>query len=156
MANVVANIDRAATVFAKKRLNARAYVNHRSFPNSIKNSIEEYYEFLWKRQKGLAEEEVFEMLPSSLSLAARMEISNRMLRNSALLKKIDSSFLRGVAQCLSSRILLPKLFVWRIGQVGRELFFVKKGRVEILGMSTSGRRADVQIVTYKDEVGPLP
>eukprot|EP00761_Pharyngomonas_kirbyi_P014756 gb/GECH01014786.1/.p1 GENE.gb/GECH01014786.1/~~gb/GECH01014786.1/.p1 ORF type:complete len:809 (+),score=184.27 gb/GECH01014786.1/:1-2427(+) len=136
--SLVANVDRSAALFRARMDAINDYMKYRQLPNSIQDRVRLYYTYLWKSRKGLNEEEILRDLPSYLRMAVSMHLNKDIVEKvplfqDAINKGTNSNrFIGSVLMCLKPRVALPHAQIVRKGEIGREMFFITRGNVEIL------------------------
>ncbi|NXI58704.1 CNGB3 protein, partial [Chloroceryle aenea] len=119
--------------------NTVSYMNTYSIPKLVQNRVRTWYEYTWESQGMLDESELLEQMPLKMQLAIAIDV------NFAIVNKVDFNQLQLFSQgCdtqmiydmllrLKSIVYLPGDFVCKKGEIGREMYIIKQGEVQVLG-----------------------
>jgi CRP-like cAMP-binding protein/voltage-gated potassium channel Kch len=151
-ASLVENLDATAASFRKKMDYLGQYMAHRNIPQKLDVRIREYNDYLWTRQKGLAEEQVWLTLPAHLRNEIAYFLAKDMLKKVPMFKKLPENVAREICRCLEPRICSPQDYIFLAGELGAEMIFLFKGTADIVSDSSADgrRRKETVLKTVSD------
>lgn len=132
MANLVANLDAQAQEFRKKIDAINEYMRFREIPEHLQNRVRSYFDYVWARNKGLDEQLILEELPQPLRVDLRLFLHRQVLETVPLFQGADSGFLNQIVMMLEPMVAAPGDYIIRFGDVGKEMFFISKGKVNVV------------------------
>eukprot|EP00002_Diphylleia_rotans_P032087 TRINITY_DN6709_c0_g1_i5.p1 TRINITY_DN6709_c0_g1~~TRINITY_DN6709_c0_g1_i5.p1 ORF type:complete len:595 (+),score=101.23 TRINITY_DN6709_c0_g1_i5:92-1876(+) len=133
MTSIVQAMDRSANRYREKLDDLEEYIAYRKLPSKLKQRILSYYQVLWARSRGIDESKIVQDLPSSLRAAIAMYLNRPLLKKCPLFKDCTTpGFINSVVVHLSPVVALPGEYVIRQGEIGREMFFVRKGELKVI------------------------
>ncbi|XP_036120346.1 cyclic nucleotide-gated cation channel beta-3 [Molossus molossus] len=110
-----------------------AYMNTYSIPKSVQSRVRTWYEYTWDSQRMLDESELLKTLPHAMRSALALDMNLSILSNVELFKGCDTQMLCDMLLRLKSTIYLPGDFICKEGEIGKEMYVVKQGEVQVLG-----------------------
>lgn len=133
VANILSKRDPAKMHYMDNMSRLRAIVRNRGLSDELQNKIREYYEYVWENRLGGFEEEKFLTgLPQGLRSEAEMELKKHLIEKISLINHGGEDFIKAVALYLHHVIYTPEEYIFRAGDTGREMFFLIRGRLEVL------------------------
>ncbi|XP_073406639.1 cyclic nucleotide-gated channel beta-3 isoform X1 [Dendrobates tinctorius] len=109
------------------------YMNTNKIPRQIQNRVRSWYEYTWDSQGMLDESELLEQMPVKMQLAIAMDVNLAIVNNVELFKGCDHQMIQDLLLKLKSIVYLPGDFVCKKGEIGREMYIIKQGAVQVLG-----------------------
>lgn len=79
-----------------------------------------------------SEENVLTGLPPAIQLRLALLLNRELVKNIPLVKQLELNTIVGLMQTLSSTMYMPGEYVFKAGEKGDHLYFVKNGRLEVL------------------------
>ncbi|KAG9478702.1 hypothetical protein GDO78_012389, partial [Eleutherodactylus coqui] len=79
------------------------------------------------------ESELLEEMPTKMQLAIAMDVNLAIVSNVELFKGCDNQMIHDLLLKLKSTVYLPGDFVCKKGEIGREMYIIKQGAVQVLG-----------------------
>lgn len=137
VAAILANIDPAKTHYLERMEHLGAFLRYRRIPGPLQQRIRDYYRYLWESRRLYDEDEVLERLPSSLRTEVALHLRRDLVAGVPLFRGADEIFVRDVALQMESEVALPGDEVIRAGRAGNEMYFISRGRVEVVGADGS-------------------
>ncbi|XP_069587678.1 cyclic nucleotide-gated channel beta-3 isoform X2 [Ranitomeya imitator] len=110
-----------------------SYMNTNKIPRQIQNRVRSWYEYTWDSQGMLDESELLEQMPVKMQLAIAMDVNLAIVNNVELFKGCDHQMIQDLLLKLKSIVYLPGDFVCKKGEIGREMYIIKQGAVQVLG-----------------------
>ncbi|XP_072900542.1 cyclic nucleotide-gated channel beta-3-like [Hemitrygon akajei] len=113
--------------------NTVAYMNTYSVSRYIQNRVRKWYEYTWESQGQLDVSEMMEGMPVKMQLAIAIDQNYEIVSNVDLFKECDQQMIYDMLLRLKSVVYLPGDFVCKKGDIGKEMFIIKSGQVQVLG-----------------------
>ncbi|SCC90892.1 Uncharacterized protein SCG7109_BV_00020 [Chlamydiales bacterium SCGC AG-110-M15] len=132
MASLVANIDAVAQAYRQKMDSINNYMRLREIPVELQKRIRRYYDYVWSRNKGLSEVNLLSDLPAPLYTELKLFLHREVLQKVPLFHEADSVFLSALVKILQPVSSAPGDFIINEGEIGREMYFISRGNVEVL------------------------
>lgn len=132
MATLLTNIDVARAGHTKRVEAVTAFMKDHDVSPELQLRVQDYFSYLWEAQKGGDSQEILSHLPESLQVELSLQLNRRIIETVPLFEGASESFIRDLVSHLRARIYTPGDYVVRYGEVGSEMFFIHKGRVEVV------------------------
>ncbi|KAM9690438.1 cyclic nucleotide-gated channel beta-3 [Dama dama] len=110
-----------------------AYMNTYSIPKIVQNRVRTWYEYTWASQRMLDESDLLETLPTTMQLALTVDVNFSIISKVDLFKGCDTQMIYDMLLRLKSIVYLPGDFVCKKGEIGKEMYIIKQGEVQVLG-----------------------
>jgi CRP-like cAMP-binding protein len=133
VAVILANLDPRRAKHFERLEELSAFMSYRNIPPELRARIADYYRYLWRNRLDQDESEVLDRLPPSLRMEVSLHMKRDLLQAVPLLAGASEDFLRDVALDLEPVSFLPGDQVIRAGSPGRDMYFVSRGSVEVIG-----------------------
>ena len=132
IANLIANIDIAKSQHKEKVDKMNSFLKYHTVPESLSIKINDYYDYLWESRRGYEELDVINDLPISLKTSVSIQINRDMIEKVPIFKGAKGAMLEEIILNLEPTIYTPKDHVVRAGDIGYDMFFIKKGSVDVI------------------------
>ena len=135
IANLVANLEGAKAVFREKADEIEKFLHTYKLPPSLKRRARHYYQYVWETQKGYNQQTIIDDLPSTLRQEVSSFLKLRFVSMCPFFEFCDHALAKALAYSLKSRVYSPGDVVVHEGELGREMFFIQSGTVEMISAS---------------------
>lgn len=132
IASLASNLDAARASFFNRIEAISQYLHSRHVPAQLNEQVRNYYEYLWAHHRGVKEEALFEDLPPSFRLNLLLHLTKDLLEKVPLFKYCSPVLRNVLLLALKPQTYAPGVLIARAGEVGKEIFFLSHGKVEIL------------------------
>ncbi|XP_028289715.1 cyclic nucleotide-gated cation channel beta-3 isoform X2 [Gouania willdenowi] len=109
------------------------YMNSYHIPQKVQNRIKTWYDYTWKSQGMLDEQELLVQLPTKMRLDIAVDVNYSIVSKVALFQGCDRQMVFDMLTRLKSVVYLPGDFVCKKGEIGREMYIIKQGEVQVVG-----------------------
>ncbi|XP_039769519.1 cyclic nucleotide-gated cation channel beta-1 isoform X2 [Ornithorhynchus anatinus] len=109
------------------------YMNFYKIPTSVQNRVKTWYEYTWHSQGMLDESELMEQLPDKMRLDIAVDVNYDIVSKVALFQGCDRQMIFDMLKRLRSVVYLPNDYVCKKGEIGREMYIIQAGQVQVLG-----------------------
>lgn len=114
--------------FEQRSNDTAKFLDYRKFPPDVRERIMLYFKDLWARQKGVDEQKVLSLLPSTLQQEVALYVKGAMLFTS-LFSTCDPTFAKAVTIVLRPELFMPGDLVVQQGERGRSMYLINEGSV---------------------------
>ncbi|XP_043351176.1 cyclic nucleotide-gated cation channel beta-1 [Dermochelys coriacea] len=109
------------------------YMNFYKIPKSVQNRVKTWYEYTWHSQGMLDESELMVQLPDKMRLDIAIDVNYDIVSKVALFQGCDRQMIFDMLKRLRSVVYLPNDYVCKKGEIGREMYIIQAGQVQVLG-----------------------
>ncbi|KAM4012775.1 cyclic nucleotide-gated channel beta-1 [Anomaloglossus baeobatrachus] len=109
------------------------YMNCYKIPRSVQNRVKMWYEYTWQSQGMLDESELMVQLPDKMRLDLAIDVNYNIVSKVVLFQGCDRQMIYDMLKRLRSVVYLPGDYVCKKGEIGREMYIIKAGEVQVLG-----------------------
>ncbi|CAN0019181.1 unnamed protein product [Rangifer tarandus platyrhynchus] len=109
------------------------YMNFYKIPKSVQNRVKTWYEYTWHSQGMLDESELMVQLPDKMRLDLAIDVNYDIVSKVALFQGCDRQMIFDMLKRLRSVVYLPNDYVCKKGEIGREMYIIQAGQVQVLG-----------------------
>ncbi|XP_073736328.1 cyclic nucleotide-gated channel beta-1 [Callorhinus ursinus] len=113
--------------------NTVKYMNFYKIPSSVQNRVKTWYEYTWQSQGMLDESELMVQLPDKMRLDLAIDVNYNIVSKVALFQGCDRQLIFDMLKRLRSVVYLPNDYVCKKGEIGREMYIIQAGQVQVLG-----------------------
>jgi hypothetical protein len=133
MATLVANLDRSAQLFRERMDSINDYMRFREIPPALQFRVRCYYDYVWARNKGVDEDDILSGLPHPLRVELNLFLHREVLAKVPLFQGVEQGFINSLVMMLKPMISVPGDYIIRYHEVGKEMFFITNGQVDVVG-----------------------
>jgi Cyclic nucleotide-binding domain/Ion channel len=133
VAAILANIDLHRASHFQRMEQLSAFMTYRNIPAAVGARIGNYYRYLWQHRLDQNETELLDRLPLSLRTEVLLHLRRDLLQAVPLFSDADDTFIREIALSLTPVFFLPGDYVIRAGDRDRDMYFINRGTVEVIG-----------------------
>ncbi|XP_005106480.3 uncharacterized protein LOC101864547 [Aplysia californica] len=130
--DVISNMNAARRDFQARMDQIKFYMDHRSVPDHLQTRIKRWAEYTWDRTKAIDEPNVLQFLPDRLRTEVAIHVHLDILKQVSIFDECEEGLLRELVLKLKPQIFSPGDYICRIGEIGREMYIINHGKVEIL------------------------
>jgi voltage-gated potassium channel len=109
-----------------------SFLHARSVPHELQKKIIDFYEYLHSRHDAGVSGAAFGGLHTMLRHELVFEINREMIQKVPMFNDINTECILALIENLKSRVYLPKEVVCAAGERGEEMYFIVRGRFEVL------------------------
>uniref|UniRef100_A0A3Q3B5R1 Cyclic nucleotide-gated cation channel beta-3-like n=1 Tax=Kryptolebias marmoratus TaxID=37003 RepID=A0A3Q3B5R1_KRYMA len=133
MRDVIGAATAAQSYFRASMDGCVAYMNTYTIPKLVQNRVRTWYNYTWASQGMLDESELLDKMPLVMKIAIAVDINLSTFQKIALFQGCDQQMLVDMLLRLKSIIFLPGDFVVKKGDIGKEMYIIKSGAVQVVG-----------------------
>ncbi|XP_066504821.1 cyclic nucleotide-gated channel beta-1-like [Hoplias malabaricus] len=109
------------------------YMGSNHIPRSVQNRVKTWYNYTWQSQGMLDEQELMMQLPDKMRLDIAVDVNYSIVSKVPLFEGCDRQMIYDMLKRLRSVVYLPGDYVCKKDEVGREMYIIKSGEVQVVG-----------------------
>ncbi|TGZ46600.1 hypothetical protein CRM22_011104 [Opisthorchis felineus] len=121
-------------------------MHHLHAPAQVTEKVRTWFMYNWDQQKTFDENSLFEVLPIKLKSDLAISVHYHTLSKVSLFQNCERALIYDMILKLKPVVFLPMDYICRKGEVGKEMYIVKSGVVEVVG----GPDNSIVFVTLKE------
>uniref|UniRef100_A0A672G2D3 Cyclic nucleotide gated channel subunit beta 3, tandem duplicate 1 n=1 Tax=Salarias fasciatus TaxID=181472 RepID=A0A672G2D3_SALFA len=133
MRDVIGAATAGQTYFRASMDGCVEYMNTYTIPRIVQNRVRTWYNYTWDSQGMLDESELLDKMPLVMRIAIAVDVNLATFQKIALFQGCDQQMLVDMLLRLKSIIYLPGDFVVKKGDIGKEMYVIKSGAVQVVG-----------------------
>ncbi|XP_060725216.1 cyclic nucleotide-gated cation channel beta-3 [Tachysurus vachellii] len=110
-----------------------SYMVTNRIPKLVQHRVRTWYNYTWDSQGMLDESELLEQMPLVMRTAIAVDINLTTFQKIDLFKGCDNQMLVDMLLRLKSIVYLPGDYVCKKGDIGKEMYIIKAGEVQVVG-----------------------
>ncbi|KAH9279171.1 Cyclic nucleotide-gated olfactory channel [Echinococcus granulosus] len=152
---LVANARVNENEFRRQLAEVRMYLVRRKAPETLKRRVVCWFDYLWRQSHIPDEQRVFKHLPDRLKAEVAIHVHLDMLKRVDMFQDTEEGFLLDLVLRLRPALFSPGDFICRKGEIGREMFFVSQGKLDVLAADEATILATLGPGSYFGEISIL-
>lgn len=158
---IISNMNIRKTHFQHRLDNIKQYMRYRNVDKALQRRVIKWFNYLWTNNQSLDEASILESLPDKLHAEIAIHVHFETLQRVKIFEQCEASFLEELVLKLAPQVYSPGDFVCRKGDVGKEMYIIKKGKLEVLGdnnetvatLSDGSYFGEISILNIKNKAG---
>ena len=129
---IVSELDVTSSLHKQKMTDLAKYFQMRGIPDVIRGKIVAYYENLWRTQRGVRGEKLFQYMPRHLRVDVKYEMAFALFKDTFFFKACSSDVLYSIADSLIFELYLPGETLFVTGERCNTMYYLYTGDVNLL------------------------
>ena len=130
--SMISNMNAERVEFQHRMDSVKKYMIARKISRDIEDRVIKWFDYLWTEKQSLDEESVTSILPDRLKAEIAIHVHLSTLQKVKLFADCESSLLQELVLKLRLQVFSPGDYVCRKGDVGKEMYIVKRGRLNVV------------------------
>jgi len=132
IASLLSSIQAAKNSHWERIDSVTEFLRQRQVPAEIDAKVRNYYEYVWEHDRGMNRNDMLNDLPGPLRLEILLHLASNILETVPLFKNCSPILRDELLTSLESRTFTPGSTIAGEGEMGKSIFFVVEGDVEII------------------------
>ncbi|CAA9993215.1 unnamed protein product [Nesidiocoris tenuis] len=143
------------SVFAAKLDGVKTYMRMRRVPTPLQVKVIKWFDYLWLTQKCSDEEKAVSCLPDKLKAEIAINVHLDTLKRVEIFQNTEAGFLCELVLRLRPVLFSPGDYICRKGEVGKEMYIVNRGRLQVVADNGRTVLATLKAGSYFGEISIL-
>ncbi|RWS05200.1 cyclic nucleotide-gated cation channel alpha-3-like protein [Dinothrombium tinctorium] len=131
--SMITNMNAARAEFQSRMDAVKQYMELRKVSKELENRVIKWFDYLWSNKQSLDEEAVTSILPDKLKAEIAIHVHLDTLKKVKLFQDCEAGVLAQLVLKLRLQVFSPNDYICRKGDVGKEMYIVKRGRLCVVG-----------------------
>lgn len=132
ISGIIDNMQKNRTKFQNKMDNIKRYMKTTRVPENLQERVIKWFDYLWSYGHPVDEQQALDSLPDKLKAEIGIHVHFETLKKVDFFTDCDQGLLWEIVLRLRSQVYSPNEYVCRKGDVGREMYIVNSGKLEVL------------------------
>ncbi len=135
VASLLARLDAAKEEFFSHMDRVETFMSYNNLPASMRKKIRAFFRYSWESGRGFDSHGVLDVLPPGVRAEVSMHLHRDIVEKVPFLQDASQDLIEAIVLDLEPRIAMPGEYIFKKGDSGEGMFFVRKGCVEIVSDS---------------------
>jgi len=153
--SIITNQNAGKVDFQNKMDGIKSYMRFHKIPQHLQQRVIKWFDYLWMNKKHPDEEELLQSLPDKLRAELAIHVHLDSLRKVEIFQDCEAGFLSELVLRLRPQLFSPGDYVCRKGEVGREMYIVNRGKLEVVSETGTKVYAVLEAGSYFGEISVL-
>ncbi|OQR72895.1 cyclic nucleotide-gated cation channel-like [Tropilaelaps mercedesae] len=131
--SMITNINAARAEFQHRMDSIKQYMEFRKVSKELENRVIKWFDYLWTNKQSLDEERITGVLPDKLKAEIAIHVHLDTLKRVKLFQDCEPGLLVQLVLKLRLQVFSPGDYICRKGDVGKEMYIVKRGKLCVVG-----------------------
>ena len=130
--SMISNMNAERALFQKRMDGVKRYMELQSVSASLEKRVIKWFDYVWNQKQSLNEDELLSKLPDTLRAEICIHVHLDTLKHVSIFQDCEPGLLAQLVIKLKLAIYSPGDFICRKGDIGREMYIVRKGRLHVV------------------------
>ncbi|KAM7284618.1 hypothetical protein ISCGN_028482 [Ixodes scapularis] len=131
--SMITNMNAARADFQHRMDSVKQYMEFRKVSKELENRVIKWFDYLWTNKQSLDEDKITSMLPDKLKAEIAIHVHLDTLKRVRLFQDCEPGLLVQLVLKLRLQVFSPGDYICRKGDVGKEMYIVKRGKLSVVG-----------------------
>lgn len=131
--SMISNMNAARADFQHRMDSVKQYMEFRKVSKELENRVIKWFDYLWTNKQSLDEDKITSMLPDKLKAEIAIHVHLDTLKRVKLFQDCEPGLLVQLVLKLRLQVFSPGDYICRKGDVGKEMYIVKRGKLSVVG-----------------------
>ncbi|KAJ7372504.1 hypothetical protein OS493_019013 [Desmophyllum pertusum] len=132
MASMLTNLDSQRARYIHHLDVIKDHLGDMKITSDIRTRVLAYYEYLWTHNRGVSGVGMFNDLPLTFQAELSLMINKKVLEKAPLFRGLNPGFKRMLSLVIKPVFYMPNQIIASKGDIGHHMFYIHRGRAEIL------------------------
>ena len=148
-----ASMDSKNALAGKQLDIIRNYLLLKSVPNDLRSRILEYYQYIFTSSQSMEDMKWLNNMPLNLSTHLALSINKSIIAKCSFFHEVSNASLAALVSTLSPLVFVPGQLMCSEGQRLRMIYFINRGKVQLLRGAGSENEVLVRVLSDNDNLG---
>jgi len=148
IASLLSGLNAERTRYRDRMLSVTHYLQQQGVSPDLHQRVRRFYEYLWGKHRGVAENELFQDLPRSLQIDIKTQVAANILRHVPLFEFCTPALRDELLAALQLETFDPGSVIVREGETGRHIYFVVDGTLQVIRSDRDEPYAELRAGEY--------
>ncbi|XP_061541945.1 uncharacterized protein guf1 isoform X5 [Phycodurus eques] len=130
---MISNMNSTRAGFQARVDSLKHYMHFRHVNKVLEQRVIRWFDYLWTNKKTIDEQEVLRSLPSKLRAEIAINVHLDTLKKVRIFQDCEAGLLVELVLKLQPQVFSPGDYICRKGDVGKEMYIIKDGRLAVVG-----------------------
>ncbi|MFH4973714.1 hypothetical protein AB6A40_000423 [Gnathostoma spinigerum] len=130
--SMISSMSAARTEFQTKMDGIKRYMELRKVSKQLERRVIKWFDYLWANKQSLCDQQVLKVLPDKLQAEIAMHVHFETLRKVRIFQDCEAGLLAELVLKLQLQVFSPNDYICRKGDIGREMYIVKRGKLQVV------------------------
>ncbi|XP_017278598.1 cyclic nucleotide-gated cation channel [Kryptolebias marmoratus] len=130
---MISNMNATRATFQTRVDALKHYMHFRHVSKVLEQRVIRWFDYLWTNQKTIDEQEVLRSLPNKLRAEIAINVHLDTLKKVRIFQDCEAGLLVELVLKLRPQVFSPGDYICRKGDVGKEMYIIKDGRLAVVG-----------------------
>ncbi|XP_011410082.2 PREDICTED: cyclic nucleotide-gated cation channel beta-1-like [Amphimedon queenslandica] len=131
--NIVEAANLQKLLYRQKQDQMKQFMQSHKIPPEIQKKVKDWSDYTFTHQRMLHEDKALESLPKKMRSDIAMNVHFSTLSKVKIFKGFERNLLRELVLKLHPLLVMPKEYICKKDEIGREMYIVNKGVVQVFG-----------------------
>ncbi|MCL4139743.1 UNVERIFIED_CONTAM: hypothetical protein GTU68_019157 [Idotea baltica] len=131
--SMITNMNAARAEFQNRMDGVKQYMEFRKVTKDLEVRVIKWFDYLWSNKQSMDEDTVLATLPDKLKAEIAIHVHLDTLKQVRIFQDCEPGLLVELVLKLKLQVFSPGDFVCRKGDVGKEMYIVKRGFLSVVG-----------------------
>ncbi|XP_040261508.1 cyclic nucleotide-gated olfactory channel-like [Bufo bufo] len=131
--SMISNMNATRAEFQAKIDAIKHYMQFRKVSKDLEAKVIRWFDYLWTNKKTVDEREVLKNLPDKLRAEIAINVHLETLRKVRIFQNCEAGLLVELVLKLRPQVFSPGDYICRKGDIGREMYIIKEGKLAVVG-----------------------
>jgi CRP-like cAMP-binding protein len=131
--SMITNMNAARAQFQQKMDGVKQYMEFRKVSKELERRVIKWFDYLWTNKQSLDEEAILSTLPDKLKAEIAIHVHFETLKRVSIFQDCEPGLLVELVLKLKLQVFSPGDYICRKGDIGKEMYIVKRGKLSVVG-----------------------
>ena len=131
--SMISNMNAARADFQQKMDGVKRYMEFRKVSKELERRVIKWFDYLWTNKQSLDEEQILSTLPDKLKAEIAIHVHLDTLKRVTIFQDCEPGLLVELVLKLKLSVFSPGDYICRKGDIGKEMYIVKRGKLSVVG-----------------------
>lgn len=152
VSSLISNLDADQARYRQKLDQIQIYMRENKIPHKLQQKIGEYYQYIWIENRDIRDYYILEELPYPLKTKLALQLHKEVIEKVPIFQGSTPQFVEEIVMALKPEILPPNEYIIREGNWGNEMYFLKRGLVQVFSEKTGSIYRNMEAGTFFGEI----